>query len=226
MSHSSTTDGKPGLWLTLLQALEYIRDTKKCGPVEAQCQLKRATGEGTVPVKWADASGPTAELDEDDLTYLQGSQLVLRPPGFALDSGSSRLRPLSVLKAALIDAFSHGSQKTTTTSDEIEEPKYDLARAKAEEKRVRWMTLVQAVEHVQLLENCDSVEALRQLKIEIGDGLVHLEWADSTKLSYSPDAQYLKTSQLLLIGVGLAPDSIDELYRPLSVERSATASAA
>jgi hypothetical protein len=83
------------------------------------------------------------------------------------------------------------------------------------------MSLVEAVEHIRMSQRCNSVEALRQLKGEIGDGMVRVQWEDSEGPKDYPDSQYLQSSQLLLVGTGLAPDSLREEYRPLLVERSA-----
>ena len=38
------------------------------------------------------------------------------------------------------------------------------------------MSLVEAAEHIQIVEGCDSMEALRQLKSEMGDGTVKIRW--------------------------------------------------
>jgi hypothetical protein len=94
--------------------------------------------------------------------------------------------------------------------------------------------VVEAVEHIRILCHCTSVEALRQLKSEIGDGMVPVKWSGSKAVSGNrdddwtragPDVGYLKTSQFLLIGVGLAPEKPekDEKYqlRPLLIERRA-----
>jgi hypothetical protein len=97
------------------------------------------------------------------------------------------------------------------------------------------MSLVEAVEHIRILCHCTSVEALQQLKSEIGDGMVPVKWSGSKAVSGNPDDDwtrtgpdvgYLKTSQFLLVGVGFAPEKPekkDEHYqlRPLLAERPA-----
>jgi hypothetical protein len=82
------------------------------------------------------------------------------------------------------------------------------------------MTLVEAIEHIRMSEACDSPEALRQLKNEIGDGMTPIRWADSEGPQDRPDGKRLSTSQLLLIGTGIAPDE-HVGYRTLLVGRSA-----
>jgi hypothetical protein len=64
------------------------------------------------------------------------------------------------------------------------------------------------------------MEALRQLKDEIGDGLVRLGWGNSQGPKDRPDARTLSTSQLLLIGTGIAPDVAEGIYRRLLVDGS------
>jgi hypothetical protein len=83
------------------------------------------------------------------------------------------------------------------------------------------MSLVEAAEHIRIAEDCDSMEALRQLKKEIGDGMVPVQWEDSQEPKDCPDPKHMQASQLLLFGTGFAPDNDDENYRPLLVERSA-----
>ena len=57
---------------------------------------------------------------------------------------------------------------------------------------------------------------LRQLKEEIGDGIVAVKWAD--KPTDNPDVAILKTSEFILTGPGFAPDGKE--YRPLLVNRA------
>jgi hypothetical protein len=83
------------------------------------------------------------------------------------------------------------------------------------------MSLVEAIQHIQIAQRCNSIEALCQFKQELRDGMVRAEWEDSEDAKDCPDPKFLQASQLLLIGTGLAPDNVREIYRPLSVERSA-----
>jgi hypothetical protein len=99
-------------------------------------------------------------------------------------------------------------------------PIYNSVREKAAEKYQQWMSLVEASEHIRVSQRCDSVEALRQLKREIRDGLVRLQGEDMEGPKDCPDPEYLQASQFLLIGTGFAPDNIDAAYRPLLVGRS------
>ena len=41
------------------------------------------------------------------------------------------------------------------------------------------MSLVEAIEHIRISQRCDSIEALRQLKREVNDGMVQVQWEDS-----------------------------------------------
>jgi hypothetical protein len=52
----------------------------------------------------------------------------------------------------------------------------------------RWMNLVEALAHIQLIEKCNSLSAQVQLKRNIGNGVIPVKWADShgPSLSYSP----------------------------------------
>ena len=83
------------------------------------------------------------------------------------------------------------------------------------------MTLVEAIEHIRISEACNSLEALRQLKNEIGDGMIPIRWVNSEGPQDRPDAKRLSASQLLLMGTGIAPDEDAGWYRPLLVGRSA-----
>jgi hypothetical protein len=99
--------------------------------------------------------------------------------------------------------------------------KNHLAEWDAEEEHEQWMSLVEAIEHIQIAQHCDSIEGLSQLKPELRDGMVGAEWEDSEGPNDCPDPKFLQASQLLLIGSGLAVDTVQEVYRPLLVERSA-----
>lgn len=83
------------------------------------------------------------------------------------------------------------------------------------------MSLVEAIEHIQVSQPCDSVEASRQFKQELRDGMIGLQWEDSEEPNDCPDPEYLQASQLLLIGSGLAPDKDQGKYRSLLVESDA-----
>src|SRR4029077_1936319 len=83
------------------------------------------------------------------------------------------------------------------------------------------MSLVEAIEHIQIAQHSDSMDALSQLKSELRDGMVRAEWEDSEGPKDCPDPKFLQASQLLLICSGLAPDNGRKEYRPLLVKRSA-----
>ena len=106
----------PCIWITLLDALNYIRKATSCWYVEAQVWLKDAIGSATIAVKWGDSRGPN---DKINIKYLRGSQLVLAEPGLAFDPESGRLRPLLVLRLKIMsldwssaDAATHGTSFT------------------------------------------------------------------------------------------------------------------
>jgi hypothetical protein len=82
------------------------------------------------------------------------------------------------------------------------------------------MSLVEAVEHIRIVEGCDSIEALRQLKTEIGDGMVQIRWADRAA-DDEPDGKRLSASDLILAGTGIALDEREGRWRPLLIQASA-----
>ena len=203
--------------MTLLEALEHIQSSEKGDSVAAQVDLKHEIGHRVIPVKWADSEGPN---DKPDVSKLQRSQLVLSGPGLA-PSGLS-LRPLLVFRSAVHATWPRTTSKVTAPPEEANSNgARDSAQRKAEEKYEQWMSLVEAIEHIRMSQRCNSIEALRQLKREVNDGMVQVQWEDSDGPKDRPDPKYLQTSQLLLIGTGFAPDNVQKIYRPLLVERSA-----
>ena len=50
--------------------------------------------------------------------------------------------------------------------------------SKAEQERARWMTLAEAVAHVQQCDECDADAALSQLRTALGDGQIVTRWED------------------------------------------------
>jgi hypothetical protein len=196
-------------WLHLNDALKHITSTTTCTLVEAQRYLKSQIGAGTVPAKWSDSAGTNYTLDPG---HLQGTKFNLSGPGLAYDKHA--YRPLMVLHSALLTAWQNKILKSNADlSKEFESAAPDLLGDWNEIDGSRWMTLVSAEEHIEVSQNCDSVEALQQLKEEIGDGVVKVRWADGP-LS-KPDVAALKASQFILFGSGLAPDGTE--LRPLLV---------
>jgi hypothetical protein len=202
------------LWMSLAEALEHIQSTKKCTSACAQVQLKRKIDNGVIPVKWADSEGPT---DKPNLHRLARSQFVLSGPGLASSGGS--LRPLLVVRSAVLASWPP-MVSNTDPSPERNDPSERSSTPDAEYEEDGWMTLVEAIEHIRISHACDSLEALRQLKDEVGDGMIRVGWADSQSPDDRPDVRSLSTSQLLLIGTGIAPDEDEGRYRPLLVDRS------
>jgi hypothetical protein len=194
-------------WLDLNHALKFITSTQKCTSVEAQRHLKAQIGAGTIPVKWSDSEGAN---DIPDPRYLQGTKLNLSGTGLAHDKRA--YRPLMVLHSALLTAWQNKVLKSSAElSKEFGSAALVLQGDEKDNDELPWMTLVSAEEHIEVLQNCDSVEALRQLKEEIGDGIVKVRWADD--LVDEPDVTALKASQFILFGSGLAPDGTEP--RPL-----------
>jgi hypothetical protein len=201
-------------WMSLLEALRHIESvlnvssiSATVSSVSAQVALKRKIGRDELTVKWADARGPR---DIPDIQKLALSQLVLSTPGLAPDGMS--LRPLLVLRAAVLAAWPLEGNETDLIHESSQVGSFQA---------VQWMSLVEAAEQIRIEEDCESIEALRQLKKEIGDGMVPVQWEDSQEPRDCPDPQHLQASRLLLFGTGFAPDNDDEYYRPLLVERSA-----
>jgi hypothetical protein len=200
-------------WMSLLEALRHIESvlnvssiSANVSSVSAQVALKKKIGRDELPVKWADARGPR---DIPGIQKLALSQLVLSTPGLAPDGMS--LRPLLVLRSAVLAAWPLGRNETDLVHESSQVGACQAAQ---------WMSLVEATDHIRIEEDCDSIEALRQLKKEIGDGMVPVQWEDSQEPKDCPDPQHMQRSEWLLFGTGFAPDNHDE-YRPLLVERSA-----
>jgi hypothetical protein len=199
-------------WMTLIEALTHIQTVENCDRVVAQVHLKRGIGRRVIPAKWADSSGPK---DKPDVAKLRRSQLVLSGHGLA-PSGLS-LRPLLVLRDGV-----HSIWPIATGKGRVESGvRSELAQWEEEEEHEQWMSLVEATDHIQIAQHCDSIEALSQLKRELRDGMVEVKWEDSEGPEDCPDPKSLQASQLLLVGTGLALDKVQEICRPLSVERSA-----
>jgi hypothetical protein len=201
--------------MTLVEALAHIQLVENCDPVVAQVHLKRGIGRSVIPAKWADSSRPK---DKPDVTELRRSQLVLSGPGLAPFDLS--LRSLLVLRQAVHAMWPPTTSKGPAPQVVVSTARHHLAQWAAEEEHEQWMSLVEAIEHIRIAQHCDSIEALSQLKRELRDGMVQAEWVNSKEPKDRPDPEFLQASQLLLIGTGLAPDHVREIYRPLVVERS------
>jgi hypothetical protein len=199
-------------WLALNEALGHVRHVQNCTPIEAQRYLKAKIGNGIISVKWADSEGAN---DIPDPRYLQGTKLKLSGTGLAHDKDAEAYRPLLVLRSEVMAAWQH-DKSNAEPSKEVENAKYGAPSNKSENDRLPWMTLVDAEEHIEILQKCDSVEALRQLKEEIGDGIVAVKWEDDP--TDNPDVKILKTSEFILTGPGFAPDGKE--YRQLLVNRA------
>lgn len=212
-------------WLTLNAALEHIRTVQNCTPIEVQRQLKVHIADGTIPVKWADSEGAN---DIPKPKYLQGTKLKVNlegssfvasdsKPGSAHDEFLETYRPLLVWRDAVFTIWPDGTrtdkQKLQKT---LESQKPVAARTENENEQMEWITLVDAEEHIEVLQKCDSVEALRQLKEEIGDGIVAVKWADES--TDKPDVTILKTLRFILRGAGIV--RYDNEYRPLLILRA------
>ncbi len=216
MMYPAQAEREQVLWMPLLEALDHIQSVENSDSVVAQVRIKLRIGCQVIPVKWADADGPN---DKPNVRKLQRSQLVLSGSGLAL-SGLS-LRPLLVLRSAVQATWPQTTTTAAAPSEAHSNASIISIRLAADEKYEEWMSLVEAIEHIRMSQHCDSVEALRQLKREMGDGMVGVQWENSRGLKDHPDPKYLQSSQLLLIGTGFAPDNVREMYRPLLVERSA-----
>lgn len=215
----------PDRWLALNEALEHIRRVQNCTPIEAQRHLKAKIGAGIIPVKWADSEGAN---DIPDTQYLQGTKLKVNlegsafvvsdsKPGSAYDEFLETYRPLLVLREAVLKAWLDGTRIVKhNLQKEPEGQKPVAARTENENKKLEWITLVNAEEHIEVLQKCDSVEALRQLKEEISGGIVAVKWAyDPTD---KPDVTILNTLKFILRGAGIV--RYDNEYRPLLINRA------
>src|SRR5208283_2917403 len=171
--------------MTLLEALEHIQSIEKCDSVTAQVRLKHEIGQAVIPVKWAN---PKRLSDKPNVSKLQRSQLVLSGQGLA-PSGLN-LRPLLVLRSAVHATWPETTRENTAPLEANSKARSNPAQREAKEKSEQWMSLVEAVEHIRMSQRCNSVEALRQLKGEIGDGMVRVQWEDSEGPKDYPDSQY------------------------------------
>jgi hypothetical protein len=70
--------------------------------------------------------------------------------------------------------------------------------------QARWMTLIEALAHIQSVENGERVVAQVHLKRGIGRRVITAKWADSSGPKDKPDVTELRRSQLILSGPGLA----------------------
>jgi hypothetical protein len=84
---------------------------------------------------------------------------------------------------------------------------------------LRWMSLNEALKHIESILNAGSVSAQVALKEKIGAGEIPVKWADSEPPRDTPDIRELAVSQLILLEPGFASDGWS--YRPLLVLRSA-----
>lgn len=208
MPYTSKMAQERAQWMTLVEALAHIRSSEKCSSLSAQVQLKRAIGDGDVPVKWADSHGAR---DKPNTAQLARSQLVLSGPGLAPFGDS--LRSLLFLRSAVLAIW-----PLTGTPKSAQNFKGGPA-GRIKEEHGQWMTLVEAIDHIRMIQDCDSMEALRHLKEEVGDGVLRVGWADSTGSKDCPDVRSLRTSQLLLMGTGITLDEKERRYRQLLIDR-------
>jgi len=216
MTNIAQAEREQVLWMPLLEALGQIQSVENSESVVAQVRIKLRIGCQVIPVKWADADGPN---DKPNVRKLQRSQLVLSGSGFAPSGG--RLRPLLVLSSAVYATWPQTTNKGSTPPEANSNALSDLTQWGPDEKYLQWMSLVEAVEHIRINQYCDSIEALRQLKREMRDGTIPVQWDDSEGPKDRPNPIYLHESELLLMGTGLAPDNVAKMYRPLLVDRSA-----
>jgi hypothetical protein len=77
------------------------------------------------------------------------------------------------------------------------------------------MTLLEALEHIRSVDNCDAVTAQVQLKRAIGERVIPVKWANSKGSNDKPDVSKLQRSQLVLSSFGLAPSGLS--YRRILV---------
>ena len=91
--------------------------------------------------------------------------------------------------------------------------------AQAEREQVLWMPLLEALDHIQSVENSESVVAQVRIKLRIGCQVIPVKWADADGPNDKPNVRKLQRSQLVLSGSGLAPSGLS--LRPLLVLRSA-----
>lgn len=79
------------------------------------------------------------------------------------------------------------------------------------------MNLVEAVEYIEIVDELEFLDALAQLKEEIGNGIVDVQWKDKEGPQDRPNPDYLAKSELLPIGPGFARDAGKKMkpYRAL-----------
>jgi hypothetical protein len=168
-------------WMTLRDAIAHIQSVEKCDSVAAQVLLKLRVRRRAVPTKWAH---PWGLKDTPDPDILSRSQLSLGDIGLA--PGYRRLRRLLVLRAAILESFPSVSGQGNATSIQTNTPLakipgfafaevWSLVPGSATPEE--WTSLVKAIEHIRMVPHCDQIEALRQLKNEIKDGMLPAKWA-------------------------------------------------
>src|SRR5262249_13020494 len=140
-------------WMTLHEALKHISETQKCSPIETQCMLKDQIGSGAIIAKWMDDRGGTPQKPK----HLQYSPIILSEAGLAFDRVTERYRPLSVSRQKVLEIWPSTGTKRRQLYDAL-----GIAR----HKKVEWITLARAVEHIRIVGNCDSLTALQELKEE------------------------------------------------------------
>jgi hypothetical protein len=95
-----------------------------------------------------------------------------------------------------------------------------MERAPKGTNELLWVSLSDALKHIQAVEVCDAVVAEVLLKSRIGNGLVPVKWGDTKGRAGPPDVEYLARTQFVLSVPGFALNKSGCL-RPLLVLRSA-----
>ena len=192
--------------MNLVEAVDYVQTTLNVSSVFAQVLLKHAIGSRQIPAKWADQE---SARDLINIRELARSRLVMLPPGYGIDAES--FRPLLLRRATVEGAAQLGGAATFRNSSQV----YPF-------KAGPWMNLIEAVEYIQIVDELEFLDALAQLKAEIGNGIVGVQWNDQEDPQDFPDPNYLAKSQLLPIGPGFARDvgHAMEQYRRLLARTS------
>jgi len=211
-------------WLTLNDALDQIRTTCACSSIEAQRYLKEKIYQGQIFVKWKNYDGST---NKPDPTFIHTSKLILRYPGYAYDRNFGMYFQLLVSRPSLDSSTPDREALENISPFRLFKDQLKLEMQSID--RANWMTLVEAVEHIQNARKCDIPHALMLVKNELSDGVLTPHFlrprgiisqrasAFISRTTFLSHAKLTKPPHFLLLGIGLAKIATE--YIPIFLAR-------